>query len=92
MERRVEFHADALTATQVSSNAATREYVRGVQELLGPSGHHDGLRELLALGHLSDAIRAQANTLGFQDGFKLIVLVFVFAMFPAWILSRFHRN
>jgi EmrB/QacA subfamily drug resistance transporter len=91
MERRSAFHADALTATQVAGNAATREFVDGAQELLRESGHHQDLTELLALNHLSDALQAQASTLAFQDGFRMIVAVFLFAMIPAWILSRSSR-
>ncbi len=92
MERRTEFHADALTATQVSSNASTWEFLRRVQELLTPSGHHEGMSQLLALDHLRQVIEAQANTFAFQDGFKMIVAVFLFALLPAWIMSRSNRG
>lgn len=36
-------------------------------------------------------IEAQANTMVFQDGFLMIVAVFLFAMLPAWIMSRSER-
>jgi len=91
MERRGEFHADALTATQIAGNAATSEYVARAGEVLAPAGHHDALTDLLALEHLSRMIASQANTMAFQDGFLMIALVFVFAMLPAWVMSRSIR-
>jgi EmrB/QacA subfamily drug resistance transporter len=91
MERRGEFHADALTATQVSDNAATAEYVRRASDALVESGHHEALTDLLAMEHLSRMIASQANTMAFQDGFMMIAAVFVFAMLPAWVMSRSLR-
>jgi DHA2 family multidrug resistance protein len=92
MERRSEFHADALTATQIASNTATIEYVQRASELLYGSGHHQELTDLLALEHLSRMVKSQANTMAFQDGFMMIALVFVFAMIPAWVMSRSNRR
>ena len=91
MERRTEFHSDALVATQVAGNAATTEFVDRARELLSPLGVHEALAERLALSHLSDVVAAQASTLAFQDGFKIIAAVFLVAMIPAWIMSRTNR-
>jgi hypothetical protein len=91
MERRGEFHADALTATQIASNSSTTEYVRRASDALFGSGHHQALTDLLALEHLSRMVESQANTMAFQDGFMMIALVFVFAMLPAWVMSRSNR-
>jgi len=91
MERRSEFHADALTATQSADNAATAEYVARARELLAESGHHEALTDLLAYEHLSRMLASQANTMAFQDGFMMIAAVFVFSMLPAWVMSRSHR-
>jgi len=55
----------------------------GVPEAMQPS---------LALDHLGQMIEAQANTLGFQDGFMLIAAVFICALFPAWILGRTQKD
>lgn len=92
MERRGEFHADALTATQVASNSGTTEYVQRASDALFGSGHHEALTDLLALEHLSRMVKSQANTMAFQDGFMIIALVFIFAMLPAWIMSRSNRG
>ena len=91
MERRGEFHADALTATQVASNSATTEYVQRASDALFGSGHHQALTDLLALEHLSQMVVSQANTMAFQDGFMMIALVFILAMLPAWVMSRSNR-
>ena len=91
MERRGEFHADALTATQVASNSGTTEYVQRASDALFGSGHHEALTDLLALEHLSRMVKSQANTMAFQDGFMMIAMVFIFAMLPAWIMSRSNR-
>ena len=91
MERRGEFHADALTATQVADNAATTEYIARAAEALGGAGYHEALTDLLAMEHLSRVVAAAATTKAFQDGFMVIALVFVFAMLPAWVMGRSHR-
>ena len=46
------------------------------------------MREPMALEHLGAIVEAQANTLGFQDGFWLIAGVFICALIPAYILGR----
>jgi len=33
-------------------------------------------------------LQSQADTMGFQDGFMLIAIVFIVALVPAYILSR----
>jgi hypothetical protein len=40
------------------------------------------------LDHLGQVIEAQANTMGFQDGFLLIGIVFLGALIPAYILAK----
>ncbi|NIM27750.1 MAG: hypothetical protein GTO67_07390 [Gammaproteobacteria bacterium] len=88
LEIRTQFHSDALTATQVADNVATRELLAETSRLLSEGGIAEGLRQALALDHLGRMIQAQADTLAFQDGFRLVALVFVLALIPAWILGR----
>lgn len=88
MERRGEFHADALTGTQIASNTSTEEYVQRASEVIAQAGHHEELSDLLALEHLSRMIASQATTMAFQDGFIVIALVFMLAMVPAWFMRR----
>ena len=88
LERRSEMHSDMLTATQNAQNSTTLEYIREAGDALDATGFGQQLNDLLAMQHLSLAIEAQASTMAFQDGFLMIVVVFLFALLPAWILSR----
>jgi EmrB/QacA subfamily drug resistance transporter len=88
LEIRAQFHSDALTATQVADNAATRELLEQTSRVLAEGGIAEGAREALALHHLGQMIQAQADTLAFQDGFRLVAVVFLLALIPAWILGR----
>jgi DHA2 family multidrug resistance protein len=88
LEMRTEFHSEAMTATQTADNAATRELINQVENLLGEGGVASAFQFPLALDHLGQVLEAQANTLGFQDGFLLIGIVFLGALIPAYILSK----
>lgn len=88
LEIRTQFHNDSLTATQVADNAATRELLEKASQALAEGGIAEGVRQALALDHLGQMIQAQASTLAFQDGFRLVALVFVLALVPAWVLGR----
>ncbi len=72
----------------MADNVATRELLAETSRLLSEGGIAEGLRQALALDHLGRMIQAQADTLAFQDGFRLVALVFVLALIPAWILGR----
>ena len=88
LEMRTQFHSDALTATQAADNVATRELLDKAGRLLSEGGIAVGARQALALDHLGQMILAQADTLAFQDGFRMVALVFVVALIPAWVLGR----
>ena len=87
MEQRTQFHSDHLIATQTAANATTREILDIVQRLLGAGGVPQSLQDTIALDYLGKTIYAQANTMGFQDGFVIIALVFLIAMIPATVLG-----
>jgi len=92
VQMRTQFHSDALTATQDSSNTASRELLEGVGQVLREAGVAETVTEPGALYFLGQMIEAQALTLGFQDGFLIFVLVFMLAMIPAWMLGPGKRN
>ncbi len=92
LERRIEFHSDAFTSTQTSANNATRELLGTVRGLLNEGGIPDALRDPLALDYLGDVVNAQANTLGFQDGFIAVGLVSMCSILPVLLLRRKQRN
>ncbi len=87
-EQRTQFHGEALTATQTPENAASREMLDQVGTIMGEAGLPERLHDSGALHYLGSVIEAQALTLGYQDGFIMISVVFVLALIPAWILGR----
>jgi len=89
---RTQFHSDALAATQISGNSSSRALLGSVERILNEAGVPTALHEPGALHYLGQVVHAQANTLGFQDGFVLIAIVFLFAMIPAWILGRAQKS
>ncbi|MDX1433759.1 MAG: DHA2 family efflux MFS transporter permease subunit [Gammaproteobacteria bacterium] len=91
LEMRTQFHIDALTATQNAANSSTRELLRLTSDLLAEGGLPASHRMPLALDHLGHMIAAQAETLAFQDGFRMLAVVFLAALVPAWILGRARR-
>ena len=86
MDRRTQFHSEALTATQTAANPATRELLDNVSRLLGEEGFAEALRSPVALNYLGDMVHAQANTLGFQDAFVAIGIVAFLGLIPVLIL------
>ena len=88
MEERTDMHAVALTVTQTYDNAASRELLNHIRDLLSHGGAPEGLLRPGSLHFLGRVIEAQANTLGFQDGFMIIAVVFVCALVPALMLGN----
>ncbi len=88
ISQRTQFHSDALTATQTPANPVSREFLDAVEHLLDESGVPAAIHQPGALHYLGSVIEAQATTLGFQDGFSCISIVFVCALIPVWILKR----
>jgi DHA2 family multidrug resistance protein len=92
LDRRTQFHSEALTATQTAANPATRELLENVSRLLGEEGFAEALRSPVALNYLADMLRAQASTLGFQDGFTAIAAIAFFGLIPALALHIVSRR
>lgn len=91
MEQRTEFHAISLAATQTAQNASSRVMLDRVSELLHGGGVADAVLQPGALHFLGRVVEAQALTMGFKDGFMIIAVVFVAALFPAMMLGRAGR-
>jgi len=87
-EQRMQFHGEALTATQTAGNLTSRQLLDQVGALMGKAGLPDVLTNSGALNYLGKVIEAQALTLGYQDGFIMISIVFCLALIPAWVLGR----
>lgn len=92
LERRTELHADAMAATQSAGNAAMRELLGRAGDLLAPGGLPEAAHDLLAMDYLGRVIAAQASTLAYQDGFLLVMLVFVVALLPTWLIGGMDRR
>ncbi|MCB1743273.1 MAG: DHA2 family efflux MFS transporter permease subunit [Gammaproteobacteria bacterium] len=92
MERRTQFHGDALAATQTADNVASAELLERVRSLMGEGGVVEPQRAAAALHYLGQVVEAQATTMGFKDGFMALVVVFVLALFPAWLLGAVRRR
>jgi len=88
LEVRTHYHSDILAATQSADNASSREMISGVGRILNEAGVPSALHESGALHYLGQVVHAQANTIGFQDGFLVLAISFLFAMIPAWLLGR----
>jgi EmrB/QacA subfamily drug resistance transporter len=92
LERRIEFHGTAFAHTQTSANPATREMLASVRNLLGEGGIPESMRDGVALDYLARIVTAQANTLGFQDGFMAVAFVSLFALIPVLLLRKKHQQ
>lgn len=88
LERRTEFHATALAATQSGGNATTLDLLGLVTRSLHAAGLPDFQQLPAALAFLAQMIVAQANTLAFQDGFRIVTMIFLVALVPTWLLHR----
>ena len=91
VEMRTSMYHAALGATQHDANRATGEFLVAARELLVPSGLPDVLANQLALKFLQQSVAAQSDALAWRDGFVLLAAVFIFALLPAWLLSRAQR-
>lgn len=88
LERRTEFHAEAMAATQSSGNPATQELLSLVTRHLQATGLPEFQHARAALDFLAQMVTAQASTLAFQDGFLIVAFIFLLALVPTWLLHR----
>jgi hypothetical protein len=92
IERRTQFHVDAMAATQTAANTASLELLSSVRALLAQAGVSENILGAGALHYLGEVIEAQATTRGFNDGFLAIAVVFVLAAIPAWNMRKARRQ
>jgi EmrB/QacA subfamily drug resistance transporter len=92
IERRTQFHVEAMAATQTAANTTSLELLSTVSALLARAGVSENLLGPGALHYLGEMIEAQASARGFNDGFLIIALVFVLAVIPAWNLGKARRR
>lgn len=88
LEMRTHYHSETLTATQSADNAASREMLAGIGRLLSEAGVSESVQQSGALHYLGQVVHAQGATLGFQDGFWVLVVAYLIGIWPAWMLGR----
>ena len=88
---RIEFHATNLGATQTSANSTTVEMLGMISGQLAGTGLPDAVQDGVAMTYLNSVITAQANMLGFQDGFFVLTLVAAAPLIPVLFLLRKRR-
>ena len=91
LENRIEFHATQLGATQTAGNATTVEMLGMVSGQLAGTGLPDAVQDGVAMTYLNSVITAQANMLGFQDGFFFLTLISAVPLIPVLFLLRKKR-
>jgi MFS transporter, DHA2 family, multidrug resistance protein len=88
LQQRIEYHVNNLAATQTYANETTRELLSGAEMLLSQAGVSNLERNGMAVGHLAQMIIAQANALGFQDGFIFVSASMLMAVLPLLFMRR----
>lgn len=88
LDRRTFFHSDAITSMQTAANSATAELLRTMQMLLAQAGVPPDAQMPGALHFLGRVVYAQAYTMGFQDSFLIVAVIFTLGLIPAWIMGR----
>ncbi|MGZ0189665.1 MAG: MFS transporter, partial [Alphaproteobacteria bacterium] len=91
LEQRTQFHATNLGATQTTANSATLEMLNAINGRLASGGLDAATQQGLAMNYLDQVIIAQANILGFQDGFVALSVVAVIPLIPVLLLLRKKR-
>ena len=93
LEMRTHYHAETLAPTQSSDNdVASRELLSSVGQLLGEAGVSEAFQQSGALHYLGHVVHAQAATLGFQDGFWVLVAAYLIGIWPAWMLGQARQE
>ncbi|MFZ3117331.1 MAG: DHA2 family efflux MFS transporter permease subunit [Variovorax sp.] len=86
LERRSQLYVDAFTASQDGTNVGTRALLSDTTALLGQAGVQESARQAGALDYLGKVIYAQGSMMGYRDGFLVVGIVFLVALFPAFLL------
>jgi len=92
LDHQTQQYTQALTATQDAANAATREGLGNLMDLMGQGGLPDTLRDAAALHFLGEIIHAQGTMLAYRNSFLLTGLVFLGALLPAAVMAAAHRR
>jgi hypothetical protein len=81
-----------MTATQNAGNGSTMALLSEVERLLSTEGISDAVHSQIALKYLGNVVEAQANTLGFQDGFLWVAIAATASLLPATVMMLQRRR
>lgn len=87
LERRTQFHAQALTATQ-EGRGTTQEMLLQVERLLAEGGIAEGARQAAAQDYLGQVLLSQAGMLAFRDTFLMVAIGCLAALLPVLVMRR----
>lgn len=92
LEKRTEFHAVNLGATQTTSNSAMMEMLGRVANQLSVAGLPEAAQQGMAMIYLDRVVSAQAQMLGFQDGFVALTLIALAPLIPVMYFLRLQMR
>ena len=88
VELRTHFHSTNLINTQTPSNHSSIESINKLIFLLSKIGVNEVNLMPVAVEFLSRSVYGKAINFGYQDGFYMLTLIFVFAMFMGIFLGK----
>ncbi len=92
LEYRSSFHRDAMMATQTYGSDDTMALIGNLNQSLMGSGLTFWETQTVSYGILGQMIGHQALVLGFQDGFLIFTVLFLFTLIPISMLRKRHMR
>ena len=86
LEQRTAMHRETFADTQTYANGDTMELLQRLSYLTQQMGHVGTDSWNAARGILQQMINSQALVAGFQDSSLMLMLVFLLALVPTWML------
>jgi DHA2 family multidrug resistance protein len=90
LEYRAAFHRDAMLASHTWGHSDTMDMMADLQRELIASGLTLWERQYVAFAKLGSMVEQQAMAKGFQEGFLLLTVVFLFTLVPLAFLRKRH--
>ena len=88
LELRTHFHSSNLINTQTPSNHTSTETINKLMSLLSKGGIYDVNLMPFAVEFLGRSIYSKAVNFGYQDGFSMLIFIFLFASLLGLLLGR----
>lgn len=88
LERRTQFHVDAMSATQVVDNTSMLEMLSAMRGYLVSAGLTGIEQTSMVMTQLAAAVYTQATIAAFKDSFLLAGFVLLIPLIPTWMLKK----